>query len=183
MTDPRIQRALERAPRVHKERETEAAATELRRKFALVDGRLVYRTAYGSRNKVGHPAGWTSSRGYRYVSALGVRYTAHRVTWLLHHGSWPELEVDHIDGNPGNNHPSNLRQADAVTQGGNCKGKSKSGLPKGVTRQDRRFVARLCVGGRDRYLGLFETPEKAHDAYCAAARQHFGEFFCNGVRS
>ncbi len=37
-------------------------------------------------------------------------------------------------------------------------------------------AAWIMVRGRRRYLGLFEVPELAHAAYCAAAVKGFREF-------
>lgn len=41
-------------------------------------------------------------------------------------------------------------------------------LPAGVKAKRARFVARIRVGGNERFLGSFDTPEQAHAAYVAA---------------
>lgn len=52
-----------------------------------------------------------------------VKYYGHRIIWLMKHGNLAKnMVIDHIDGNPLNNNISNLR---LVTQGTNCKNKSK----------------------------------------------------------
>jgi hypothetical protein len=51
-------------------------------------------------------------------------------------------------------------------------------LPKGVSQQNagsKLFYARIKLGGKQRYLGSFETVEEAATAYDAAARELFGE--------
>lgn len=45
--------------------------------------------------------------------------------------------------------------------------KTKS-LPKGVTAEYQKFRARICINGKVRSLGLFTTPEAAHDAWVVA---------------
>lgn len=39
------------------------------------------------------------------------------------------------------------------------------GLPRGVTRKNCRFAAYRMYGNETFYLGVFETPERAHQAY------------------
>lgn len=48
--------------------------------------------------------------GYTVLKINGVAYLAHRVIWALWHGSFSQQDIDHIDGNPSNNHISNLRE-------------------------------------------------------------------------
>jgi hypothetical protein len=38
------------------------------------------------------------------------------------------------------------------------------------------WFAQISVDGRSKHLGRFPTPEQAHAAYVAAAREHYGEF-------
>jgi hypothetical protein len=56
-------------------------------------------------------AGYIRSDGYRAIHLMGQNYLAHRVVWCLEFGAWPLEQIDHIDGNRDNNHPSNLREA------------------------------------------------------------------------
>lgn len=50
-----------------------------------------------------------------------------------------------------------------------CQKRKTSGLPTGVTcNRGRRFVAKICVNGRIRHLGIFPTAEQAHAAYLTA---------------
>ena len=43
----------------------------------------------------------------------------------------------------------------------------KSGLPTGVARNKGKFIASKMVGGKDFYIGRYDTPEEAHQAYLA----------------
>jgi hypothetical protein len=49
-----------------------------------------------------------------------------------------------------------------------------------VTYHGRRSVSRwqanIQIDGQATYLGVYDTAEEAHAAYCAAALRHFGDF-------
>jgi hypothetical protein len=48
-------------------------------------------------------AGTLNHLGYVIVLFKSKPYKAHRIAWLLTHGSWPTQMIDHIDGNTSNN--------------------------------------------------------------------------------
>ena len=113
----------------------------------------------------GHRLGGGGKYGGRY---LGVRvrsgeraYYAHRVVWALHHGDPGDLVVDHLDGDPTNNRIENLQ---AVPQLLNC----QRARGRGTSRRGDRWRAYHAVGGKNVYLGTFDTEEQAHQAYLAA---------------
>jgi hypothetical protein len=124
----------------------------------------------------GKAAGGSRSDGYCYVN-VGRRYFVHRLAFLYVYGRWPADDVDHIDGNPSNNAIANLREATRSQNHQNKRSRrnTSSGL-KGVTWQGRKWVARIKRDGRNDYLGSFKTAEEAHAAYCAAAKEAYGEF-------
>ena len=82
------------------------------------------------------------------------------------------LEVDHIDGDGLNNRRANLRAVTKAENARNAKIRvdNSSGY-KGVTwhKQRQMWRARIDVDGTQRSLGMFETAEAAHAAYCAAS--------------
>jgi hypothetical protein len=55
------------------------------------------------------PAGVVNTDGYRRIRHLGKMYAAHRVAVLLVTGDWPEHQVDHINGQRGDNRWENIR--------------------------------------------------------------------------
>lgn len=62
-------------------------------------------------NKPG-AAGSINGKGRYMIGIQGRTYRAHRIVYALHTGEDPgDLQVDHMDGNPSNNHPHNLRKA------------------------------------------------------------------------
>ena len=89
----------------------------------------------------------------------------------------PGQEVDHINGDKLDNRKSNLR---FVTRRQNLQ--NRTWPMKGVskksdnTRGPRRWVARITVDGKLKFLGDFYTPEEAENAYREAARFYFGEY-------
>ena len=49
---------------------------------------------------------------------------------------------------------------------------------KGVywDKHKQRWVAQITVDNKHLYLGSFDNPEKAHEAYVAASKKYHGEF-------
>lgn len=88
-------------------------------------------------------------------------------------------EVDHRNRNGLDNTRANLRLATHSQNMGNQQRRkdNKSGF-KGVSynRARGKWQAHIMIHKKSIYLGLFTTPEEAHAAYCAAAKEHFGEF-------
>ena len=111
-------------------------------------------------------------KGYHRIKIDGTLYRAGRLAFFYMMRKWP-IQIDHIDGNRGDDRWINLREA---TCSENCRNRkvrrdSTTGA-KGATRNQRTFIAR--VGGR--YLGCFATAEDAHRAYWKAAREDYGDF-------
>lgn len=101
--------------------------------------------------------------------------TAHRIIlWCPQY-----LQIDHIDGNPLNNQKKNLRICSGTQNQRNRKRmhNNKSGF-KGVSlcKNTKKWRATIKTDDQLKYLGLFNTPEEAHDAYKQAAIKFHGEF-------
>lgn len=77
------------------------------------------------------------------------------------------------------NRRSNLRIATCSQNFSNSRLRrdTSSGL-KGVSfmKSSGRWRAYVMAGGAFKHLGCFSTPELAHEAYCKAATEHYGEF-------
>jgi hypothetical protein len=120
-------------------------------------------------------AGNPGADGYMRVGVDGRCYLAHRLAWLLCHGRWPAHLIDHANGDRSDNRLGNLREARLVDSQRNRRHRNSTGY-RGVRQHGRRFVAAITIKGRWIYLGSYRLPEVAHEAYCQAARQAFGEF-------
>ena len=90
--------------------------------------------------------------------------------------------VDHIDRNGLNNTRSNLRICTDQQNSFNRKRPvtNTSGY-KGVVfmppNPNKSWGAYICANGKNKFLGSFTTPEAAHEAYCKAAQEYFGEYW------
>jgi len=133
------------------------------------------------RNKlqIGDVAGSKDYRGYIRIRLHKKRCMAHRLAWLIVHGNWPVLEIDHINGIRDDNRLSNLREATRAqnTQNKRRQKNNTSGF-KGVhfNVREKRFQADIKARGTALRLGFYDTAEEAYQAYCEAAHQLHGEF-------
>lgn len=123
-----------------------------------------------------------NDNGYRRLKVFGQYYLAHRLAWFYVTGEWPKHFIDHKDGNPSNNAFSNLRECTQSQNVANARrpnlGRPATSKYKGVSwnKVEKKWCAFVRVEGRLKNLGYFKTEELAHEAYVAAAREHYGEF-------
>lgn len=120
----------------------------------------------------GSVAGRKDIRGYLRVRVLGQELKAHRLAWLLHYGTWPDAEVDHINGDPADNRIENLRCVDVYGNSQNRRKpqrNNKTGF-LGVCRSASGFIAQIKAKGVHVRKGPFATPEEAHAVYLTLKR-------------
>jgi len=143
--------------------------------FSYADGKLLWQVNRG-RVHIGDEAGAVIPNGRLYLQVDGKKHLVHRVIWFLHYGECPQF-LDHIDGNPLNNRIENLRPATKAQNAMNRKVMSNNvtGV-KGVYPHGKKFVASICIDGKNNYLDTFATPELAQTAYIAQAKHHFKEY-------
>lgn len=142
-------------------------------------GILRWRRSGSSSPAVDAVAGNKDKYGYLRVSIDRRRYRVHTIIWLMTHGAWPKILIDHINGCPSDNRLANLREASRSQNVGNskCSKRSKSGR-KGVSwnRQSEKWQVFIMENGKNKNLGMFDDIDEAAAAYAAAATKKFGEF-------
>lgn len=146
-------------------------------------GKLVWKVDR-QKSFAGTTAGAFDPKGYRHVGILGRYYLVHRVCWAIHHGEWPAMFLDHINGDPADNRICNLRVVTRQQNNMNQKlhSSNKTGF-KGVClhRATGKYAASIRYRGRRRHLGLFTDPAEAGEVYSLAAELVFQEF-CREAR-
>lgn len=141
-------------------------------------GRLYWVKKPARRIIIGKEAGSYRPDGYGTVNIFKETILVHHVVFALYNGYWP-TELDHANGIPSDNKPSNLREAtrsqnnmNRMTQCNNTSGS------KGVYfhRNSGKWHARIKAGGKFISLKYHATVELASAAYQVAAKQYHGEF-------
>jgi hypothetical protein len=134
-------------------------------------GQLFWKSRPGSRLNArfaGKVAGYLSNLGYVQIRVDGRLYMAHLIVRAMVKGEWPVDEVDHRNGIRNDNTPDNLRDAERFEQGQNLSLRSDS--TSGYTgvwfdKSRNLWVAMIAVKRKRFWLGRFDTPEEARNAY------------------
>ena len=131
-------------------------------------------SSHSRRVRIGEPAGWVTTGGYRFIGIDGEKFGAHRLAMLYMTGAMP-IETDHLDGDPMNNRFANLRAATHKENMQNMRGARKQNragiLGVSLHPKTGRFRAQIEVDGKRHHLGYHATAEQAHAAYIEAKRQ------------
>lgn len=136
-------------------------------------GNLIWRSDRGKNKMTGKIAGGLDNYGYLKIGIDGIRYKAHRLIWLYIYGVWPVEDIDHINGVKSDNRLINLREATAAQNGQNMRKpntRNTSGY-LGVTAFRGGWKAQIMVNKKNCYIGCYDTPEAAHEAYLEKKRE------------
>ena len=156
--------------------------TYLKEHFEYVPetGKLLWKKVNSNAVKVGQEAGHLS-QGYIRTYVKGKQVMVHKIIWALTYNEWPDGDIDHINMNRADNRLSNLRK---VTRSENfynrTKYKNNTTGYKGVTahtvKNGTKFVARIRYDNKQKYIGIYNSPEEAKAAYDEAAKLYHGEY-------
>ncbi|MGA7001260.1 MAG: HNH endonuclease [Pseudolabrys sp.] len=145
--------------------------------YAPATGIFRWRVRRGGPKTVDHVAGGIHpSKGYRQICVDGKLYRANRLAWLYMTGKWPKLEIGYINRNISDTRWANLRAMTPSQRGATSRRRNKHGVRGIWITKSGKYVARITVAGKKKYLGLFDTIEKANVAYTRAAKDAFGRF-------
>lgn len=127
----------------------------------------------------GKIAGSVNHYGYIRIAINNISYRAHRLIWAWVYGIFPEGEIDHINGNPGDNRLVNLRIATHQENLRNVR-KSPNNISgvKGVQYDKHRgtWAPQIRVKDKTINLGRFYSLEEAKKIRREAELKYFGEF-------
>lgn len=150
-----------------------------REHFETERGFRIFKTRDGG-NCAGHIGKSGDGHKMWIVKIAGKRYQAHRVVFCMKNGDFdPSYEVDHIDRDPLNNEPKNLRLS---TRAQNASNKSipsnNTSSARGVTwdKKNRKWQAQIGHFGKCIFLGRFSSKEEAVAARVAGSQRLHGEF-------
>lgn len=153
---------------------------QLQEIFTYKDGCLYWKTIHSNKNisQIGKMAGHTRKSKYVAIKVNGEIYLAHRLIYLYHFGYFPVV-LDHIDGNPSNNHIENLREATHAQNLLNAKLRSDSSSgSKNVSWHKRRnkWYVQMQVYGKAKSFGYYEDIELAELVATMAREKYHGVF-------
>lgn len=153
------------------------AAISQRLRYDRKTGDFVWVNNLSHPRKNGQVAGYVATCGRRIIWLAGSRFLAHRLVWFHCKGTWPNGQIDHINGNPLDNRVQNLRDVDAKTNRQNQRKAAKSNstgyLGVRYDKKTQTYFGRLTINGKEVVVGWgSQTPFDAHVAYVMAKRQH-----------
>lgn len=155
-----------------KEKEALVPPERLRELFIYTPstGVVVWRNhqvSRGHRRFALEPAGGVGVHGYLRIRIGNLLFCTHRIAWAMHHGEWPDGEIDHIDRNPMNNKIENLRIASrSENMHNSVRPKNNTSGIKGVSwdKQFGKWAAYVGRHGKLKRLGRFASKEDAATA-------------------
>lgn len=129
----------------------------------------------------GTHAGHRRKDGYHMVYVAGNgKFLVHRIVFALANGHWPTKVIDHIDGDPSNNDPENLRECLHMENQRNRRNGNKnnsSGVQGVIWDKARKLWAvQIHTCGKNKHFGRWESLELAELIATEARNRLFGAF-------
>lgn len=141
-------------------------------------GIFIRKITTGWRSQAGMRAGGTAShqRGYSLIRVDTARYLAHRLAWFYVYGEWPE-EIDHIDGDAGNNAIANLRHVSHLQNTWNSSVRSHNKFGhRNIRPNGRKFQVSFSSANKRIFHKSYPSLDAAIVARDQTARLLYGEF-------
>ena len=155
------------------------SADRVKQLFHYENGRLFWIAG----NRTGKEAGTHCISTNRWhVKIDQVIVMRYHVVWVIHHGVWPN-RLDHKNRNPLDDRIENLRECThSQNQANRSKHSTNTSGYKGVSwnKQRAMWMAMISINSKNKNLGYFATPKRAHEAYMKAAQERWGEFAYKG---
>lgn len=146
--------------------------------YDLETGDFIWRIRRG-RCAAGSRAGTLNHHGYIAIQVDGRLREAQRWAWLYVHGTWPDREIDHINGNKADNRIANLRLATRSQNLMNARmhRNNRSGI-KGVIffERDKTWIATIRKDGRVVHCSYHKSADEAAAVRASVLSHHHGEF-------
>jgi hypothetical protein len=150
--------------------------------FELAGNDVVWKKNY-FKARVGKRAGYKRSDGYVEIKFQHQKMLAHRVAYVLHNKKDPgDFFIDHIDNNPSNNNPDNLRIATHCQNLVNSRRlrrnntSGKHGVNKAIVNGIEYWKATISIENKNYFIGAYATKEAAIAAREVAEKFAYGEF-------
>lgn len=109
-----------------------------------------------------------NAHGYIRINFKCKSYTGHRLAWLFTYGKWSEKFITHIDGDRSNNKINNLLEIAPQEISFNAKRILPESGYVGVKSINGKWRSKIIVNNKHIFLGTYDTPELANEAYQAA---------------
>lgn len=143
--------------------------------------KVTYDTSTGNitDNITGKVLGGNTANGYKSIGLFGKRYLQHRIAWLLVTGSWPEHQIDHINGDRSDNRWVNLRQCTNALNNQNFKKLrcTNTSGHRNVFAHKGAWMVQLKLDGKAVYIGRFADKDEAIKEAARARKEMMP--FCN----
>lgn len=156
--------------------EKEIRHFELCKEFLLCDfekGLIVWIKSPSNRAKIGDMANSYDGKYFKF-KLKGRNSLVHRFIFYCYHGILFE-EIDHKNGIKYDNRIINLRGG---TKSQNLQNQTKPQCSNlsgflGVSFQNtsQKYLAQIQTNGKKKFIGLFDCPKEAHEAYLTSKRE------------
>ena len=129
-------------------------------------GKLYWKVKPNDRTQAGAECGTVMNGGYIHITYKGKKYLAHRLIWFLQNGTWPEKQLDHINGSRTDNRFNNLREVTNRINANNLKQHRKGHLVgSSFDKRRLKWQSYIKIDNTKKHLGYFQTQQEAHLVY------------------